>query len=66
MEFMTAGACFQQTAIDSAKELFEIWGEDVDQIEAHLESEGFDPSEIQDALDVVVPDRSPFFVLVCE
>lgn len=51
MKMMTAGACLDTSlaaAIASARELVALWGDDIDQIESHLESEGF-ATDIVDA-----------------
>jgi translation initiation factor 1 (eIF-1/SUI1) len=55
-QFMTAGACLNTSlaaAIESARELVEIWGDDFDQIEGHLESEGFPQAVVDKALIMV-------------
>jgi hypothetical protein len=43
-------------AIDYCKSLHDIWGDDVEQIEAHMESEGFSEAQIERAIDHVVGD----------
>lgn len=51
--FMTAGACLDTSltaAIASCRALMAIWGDDNDQIEAHLESEGFSFGTIDKAM----------------
>lgn len=40
-------------AIEYAKEMQGIWGDDQEQIELHMESEGFLPDEIMFALDAL-------------
>lgn len=51
--FTTAGACLDMSksaAVASCHALMEIWGDDNDQIEAHLESEGFSFDTIDKAM----------------
>jgi len=58
--FITAGASTNATvaaAINSCRELVAIWGDDIDQIEAHLESEGFSFSTIDKAMREVGCDQ---------
>jgi hypothetical protein len=43
-------------AIQYCKSLYGIWGDDVEQIEAHMESEGFSEAQIEHAIDQVVGD----------
>lgn len=53
MAYTTAGACLDTSldaAVASAHELMAIWGDDRDQIEAHLESEGFPFATIDQAM----------------
>ncbi len=42
-----------EAAIEYAKEMQGIWGDDQEQIEFHMESEGFLPAEIILALDAI-------------